>query len=82
MKKVLDRAYVTMVQRREMNGEMKSSELRKILKELGITQQNFSRELGVSHAAVSRWLSGDRKMHQVMAKHIRQVAEELLKKAS
>lgn len=64
------------------NRSMKGSELHQVLKKLKMTHKEFSEYCGVSAAAVTRWVNDQRKMHPVMEKHVRQTAEELLRKAS
>lgn len=62
--------------------DMNSSELRRILNKLGMKQEDFAKEAGVSQPSISRWINGRVQMHPIIEKHIRQVAEELLSKAS
>ena len=60
---------------------MSGRTLQKIMKEVGMGPTAFAKELGVSHAAVSRWASEDRPISVAMEKHIRRTAEELTEKA-
>lgn len=42
---------------------MEKSEIRKIRKKLGWSQERFAREIGVSWITVQRWESGDGEAH-------------------
>ena len=59
-------------------------ETRILVKEVlrDMTQESFAKIAEVSGATISLWLSGKRNMHPLIERHIRQVAEELLRKAS
>ena len=61
---------------------MKALELQKILRRLGITQAEFSRELHVSEASVSRWLRAEQAISPAMEIHIRRTAQEILDKGA
>ena len=63
-------------------GSMKGAELRQILKQLEMSQNDFAEKAGVNQSSISRWLNEKTQMHPVMAKHLRRTAEELLEKAS
>lgn len=54
--------------------------VREVLKDM--TQERFAEIAEVSGATLSFWLNGKRNMHPLIERHIRQVAEELLGKAS
>lgn len=53
---------------------MKSEELKKIMKRMGVNQREFAKMMGVSEPTVSNWLNGKRRMHHIFARQIRELA--------
>ena len=47
---------------------MKGSELRRIRKQLGLTQQAFAEKMGVAPNSVARWERGEMKITETAAK--------------
>lgn len=48
-----------MIKRRETLGEIGDSPLKKLREELGLSQEEFARQIGTSARTISRWEAGD-----------------------
>jgi transcriptional regulator with XRE-family HTH domain len=56
---------------------MNKDQFTNLRKQMGLTQAELARELGVSRAAVSRWESGKRKIDSILALALECLAERL-----
>jgi len=70
-KKVLDNRCLPVVTR-----YMDNKELKRILRKSQISQKELAERVGVTEAAVSRWVSGKRKMHPAFGTLIRQAVQK------
>ena len=57
------------------------TELRKYIKQTGITQEALAHEIGVTLATMSRWISRDKVMSPMAMKIVKEYLEEKKKKA-
>lgn len=59
---------------------MNGSGLKQTIERIGMNQTKFAKELGVTQAAVSRWINDKGRIRPVMAIHIRRTAKEIMDK--
>lgn len=78
---MIDRYPQHMIYEKNME-TVTANELRRIMKRFRLNQVELAVEIGVTQATVSRWLNGRMGMSWPMSKHVRQVAQELLERAS